>query len=183
MHEREKQKWRHSVVSNSSRPHGLQPTRLLHPWDFPGESTGVGCHCLLQRHKRECGQVPCHPRFLECHYLPCIFTVSSGSKGKSDTDTTRFSCHSRSLSEFPRVAGPPEACAHEAPWVLKGDELAGNSRHPHALIYSTYMHTPCLVWLHSQHIRSKIKLSRIPRDSDLRQIKMHIWESSCRHCH
>ena len=27
--------------------HGLQPTRLLHPWDFPGKSTEVGCHCLL----------------------------------------------------------------------------------------------------------------------------------------
>ena len=24
------------------------PTRLLGPWDFPGESTGVGCHFLLQ---------------------------------------------------------------------------------------------------------------------------------------
>ena len=21
--------------------------RLLHPWDFPGRGTGVGCHCLL----------------------------------------------------------------------------------------------------------------------------------------
>ena len=31
-----------SVVSDSSRPHGLHPTRLLHPWDFPGKSTGVG---------------------------------------------------------------------------------------------------------------------------------------------
>ena len=37
----------HSVMSDSSRPQGLQPTRLLHPWDFPGKSTGVGCHCLL----------------------------------------------------------------------------------------------------------------------------------------
>ena len=36
-----------SVVSDSSRPHGLQPTRLLRPWDFPGKSTGVGCHHLL----------------------------------------------------------------------------------------------------------------------------------------
>ena len=30
------------------RPHGLQPTRLLHPWNFLGKSTGVGCHFLLQ---------------------------------------------------------------------------------------------------------------------------------------
>ena len=47
MHESEKWKWSHPVVSDSLRPHGLQPTRLLHPWDFPGKSTGVGCHCLL----------------------------------------------------------------------------------------------------------------------------------------
>ena len=47
MHESEKWKWSRSVMSNSLRPHGLQPTRLLHPWDFPGKNTGVGCHCLL----------------------------------------------------------------------------------------------------------------------------------------
>ena len=47
MHESEKWKWSHSVVSNSFRPHRLQPTRLLHPWDSPGKSTGMGCHCLL----------------------------------------------------------------------------------------------------------------------------------------
>ena len=34
-------------MSNSSLPHGLQPIRLLCPWDFPGKGTGVGCHCLL----------------------------------------------------------------------------------------------------------------------------------------
>ena len=38
----------HSVVSDSLRPHGLQPTRLFCPWDFPGKNTGVGCHSLLQ---------------------------------------------------------------------------------------------------------------------------------------
>ena len=47
MHESEKWKWSLSVMSDSVRPHGLQPTSLLHPWDFPGKSTGVGCHCLL----------------------------------------------------------------------------------------------------------------------------------------
>ena len=41
--------WKVKVKSLSrvQRPHGLEPIRLLHPWDFPGKSTGVGCHCLL----------------------------------------------------------------------------------------------------------------------------------------
>ena len=30
------------------QPQGLQPTRLLCPWDFPDKNTGVGCHSLLQ---------------------------------------------------------------------------------------------------------------------------------------
>ena len=33
-------------MSHCVGPHGLQPTRLLYPWDFLGNSTGVGCHCL-----------------------------------------------------------------------------------------------------------------------------------------
>ena len=40
MHESEKWKWSRSVLSDSLRPHGLQPSRLLRPWDFPGKSTG-----------------------------------------------------------------------------------------------------------------------------------------------
>ena len=38
----------HSAMSDSVRPHGLQPTRLLCPWGSPGKDTGVGCHALLQ---------------------------------------------------------------------------------------------------------------------------------------
>ena len=29
-------------------PHGLQPSRLLCPWNFPGKNTGMGCHFFLQ---------------------------------------------------------------------------------------------------------------------------------------
>ena len=35
-------------MSDSVRPQRRQPTRLLHPWDSPGKSTGVGCQFLLQ---------------------------------------------------------------------------------------------------------------------------------------
>ena len=45
-------------MSNPQRPHGLQPSRLLRPWDFPGKNTRVGCHCLLQQCRR--------PRFNPC---------------------------------------------------------------------------------------------------------------------
>ena len=35
-------------MSDSVRPHELQPTRLPRPWDSPGKNTGMGCHFLLQ---------------------------------------------------------------------------------------------------------------------------------------
>ena len=38
----------HSAMSDSFRPHGLQPTRFLSPWDSPGKNTGVDCYFLLQ---------------------------------------------------------------------------------------------------------------------------------------
>ena len=44
-------------MSDPQWPHGLQPTRLLRPWDFPGRSTGVGCHRLL-RHQGLEGDIP-----------------------------------------------------------------------------------------------------------------------------
>ena len=37
-----------SAESNSSRPHGMKPTRIFCPWRFSGKKTGVGCHFLLQ---------------------------------------------------------------------------------------------------------------------------------------
>ena len=37
-----------SVMSNSSRPHGLWSARVFCPCNFPGKNTGVGIHSLLQ---------------------------------------------------------------------------------------------------------------------------------------
>ena len=95
MHESENWKWSRSDVSDSLRPHGLQPTRLLYPWDFPSKSTGVGCHRLsvqfsslqfsrsvvsdsLQPHESQHARPPCpsptpgvhsnsHPSSQWCH--------------------------------------------------------------------------------------------------------------------
>ena len=51
----------------SLQPHGLQPARLLCPWDSPGKNTGVGGHALLQ------GIFPTRrssPGLLRCRQIP-----------------------------------------------------------------------------------------------------------------
>jgi len=72
IHESEKWKQSRSVVFDSLRPHGPQPTRLLHPWDFPGKSTGVGCHCLLRLLDVSFANISSHSVgcFLFCWYKP-----------------------------------------------------------------------------------------------------------------
>ena len=37
-----------ALASDSLQPYGLQPARLLCPWDSPGKNTGVGCQARLQ---------------------------------------------------------------------------------------------------------------------------------------
>ena len=55
-----------SVVSDSLQPCGLQPTRLLCPWDSPGKNTGVGGHALLQGIFPTQGSHPC---LLHCRWF------------------------------------------------------------------------------------------------------------------
>ena len=57
-----------SVMSDSLRPHRLQPTRFLRPWDFPGNNTGVGCHFLLQEIFPTQGSNPGLPRCRQTLY-------------------------------------------------------------------------------------------------------------------
>ena len=77
-------KWKVKVkslsLSDPQRPHGLQPSRLR-PWDFPGRSTGVGCHCLLRIYA--CS-FPLSTDFAAFHifWLSCAF-ISPSSKGPS----------------------------------------------------------------------------------------------------
>ena len=49
--------------------HGLSPTRLLCPWDFPGKNTGVGCHSFLQGIFPTPGSNPCLLNW-QADYLP-----------------------------------------------------------------------------------------------------------------
>ena len=92
MHESETWKWSRSVVSDSQRPHELQPTRLLRPWDFPGKSTGVGYHCLL-RWLCLLGKTNCvlnNRCSSPLMFSPCPIACSRKSQGRS---VPRLSSH------------------------------------------------------------------------------------------
>ena len=52
--------------------HGLQPTRLLCPWYFPGKKTGVGCQLLLQ------GIFPTQGSSLQSHALQVVSCTAGG---------------------------------------------------------------------------------------------------------
>ena len=70
---------------DSSRPHGLQPTRLLCPWDVLGKSTGVGCRCLLQPHMLVMLKI-LQARLQQCvnHELPDVQAGSRKGRGTRD---------------------------------------------------------------------------------------------------
>ena len=71
-----------SVVSNSLQPYGLQPTRLLCPWDFQGRNTGGGCDFLLQRISQPSNQthVSCTGRFFTIEPPGTTFSQLNPSK-------------------------------------------------------------------------------------------------------
>ena len=69
----------HSVMSDSLQPHGMQPTRLLCPWNSAGKNTEVGGCSLLQEIFLTQGLNPGlpHCRWILYHLghqgIPCIW--------------------------------------------------------------------------------------------------------------
>ena len=78
-----------AVMSESLWYHGLQPTRLLCPWHFPGKNTGVGFHFLLQRIFPTQGSNPC---LLHCRQiLSCLSHQGSPADGDYINENRRLS--------------------------------------------------------------------------------------------
>ena len=111
MHESEKWKWSPSVVSDSWRPHGLQPSRLLRPWDFPGKSTGVGCHCLLWQY---------HLPF-KIVVLKCSSKVAEEWDGEATFSPTNSSKIIWMLSNFHKTTSE---CWQRTPGTQKGSPFS-----------------------------------------------------------
>ena len=66
------------LTSDSLRPHGLEPARLLCLWEFSGKNIGVGCHFLLQETFPTQGSSP-HLRHLLPRHAASFLLRHSGS--------------------------------------------------------------------------------------------------------
>ena len=68
-------------MSDSLQPRGLQPVRLLRPWDSTGKNTRVGCHVFLQGIFPTQGQNPCHLSLL--HWQPVSLPLAPSGRWNS----------------------------------------------------------------------------------------------------
>ena len=117
MHESEKWKGSRSVVSDPQRPHGLQPSWLLRPWDFPGKNTGVGCHCQMLLQSKSCHLIS------PLEFAPHFGDHSKGMKrGKEETEIGSWHHWATSLSLFDFHALEKEMATHSSvlAWRIPG---------------------------------------------------------------
>ena len=103
-------------MSNSLQPQGLQPARLLCPWDFPGKNTGVGCHFLLQGIFPTQGSNPGLPHCRQTLY--CLSHQGSPHQGRGDQEITKISVQFSSVVQScltlcdPMDCSPPGSFVH-----------------------------------------------------------------------
>ena len=119
MRESEKWKWSRSVVSNPQQPHGLQPTRLLRPWDFPGKRTGVGCHCLLHQYllgfmKHKFGKCCLFHHCFSLYHLSCrqgLLEVTSFQSQTPEMGTLLIPSYSQGITSPPGLGQVLHPCS------------------------------------------------------------------------
>ena len=128
-----------SVVSDSLWPHGLQPARLLCPWDSPGKNWG-GLHALLQGifpiqisnpGLPHCRQILYHlshqrnPRILACIAYPFSkesFLTKESNRGFLHCKWISYQLNYQGspLSHWNGLTGDPGEAANQGPMCSTG---------------------------------------------------------------
>ena len=90
-----------SVLSDSVRPQGLQPAKLLCPWDSPGKKTGVNSHCLLQGIFPTQGS---NPDLLHCRQI--LYRLSQETRVRSKDENTKGEGFPPSPSSLRNISRP-----------------------------------------------------------------------------
>ena len=104
--------FRCSVVSNSLQFHGLQPYRLVSPWNFPSNNTGVGYHFLLQRifltqrlNLHSISHISCIGRCILYHQHHLGIPTELKTQNTNDSQSWGFPCCSAGKESACNVGG------------------------------------------------------------------------------
>ena len=139
------------MVSDSLWPHGLQPTRLLCPWDSPGKNTGVGCHAFLQGILSTQGL---NPRLLHCRQiLYCLRHKAVTFNATKQTSRQRYFRWWKNLSVLPFLVSPKlvflssELCIMAGhwgqPWPASPPDM-GDTKLPGVMDRTMFIFLSCL---------------------------------------
>ena len=87
------------------QPHGLQPAKLLCPWDSPGKNTRLGCHGLLQGIFQTQESNWCLLHLLHCRWI--LYPLSHVGINRQLLCYLPVSCslHSMNSSKPPKLTG------------------------------------------------------------------------------
>ena len=103
----------------------MKPTRILRPWDFPGKSTRVGCHFLLQviKKKKKKSAYKCRrhwfdPWIKEIPLEKGMATHSSILAWKSLGQRSPVCCSPRGRKELDETEGLGGRSSKILPWRL-----------------------------------------------------------------
>ena len=96
-------------MPDPQRPHGPQPSKLLHPWDFQGKYTGVRCHCLLRNAVLGCNLRS--NRMISVHFQgkPFIITVIQVCAPKTNAEEAEVEWIYEDLQDLLELT-PPKRC-------------------------------------------------------------------------
>ena len=136
-------------------PHGLWPSRLLYPWDFPGKNTRVVCHFLprISSGPKDWTHVSCIGRQILCHWATTLLCQSVSSVAQScltlcdatDCSMPGFHVHHQ-LLEFIQT---------HVHWVGDAIQLSPPlSPSPH--IFNLSQHQGLYKWVSSSHQVAKV---------------------------
>ena len=136
-----------SVMSDSMQPHGLQPARLLSPWDFSGKNTGVGCHALLPGSSRPRDQT----------HVSCLAGGFFTHWASGEAPILTWSPSKGSISKYHHTAG--EADVGSGCLGLQHMDLGGCKFSGHCRLYegdfSSFSWWSPEAWGQGMHIGSK----------------------------
>ena len=144
------------AVSDPLQPHGLYASRLLCPWKFPGRSTGVGCHFLLQGIFPTRGSNPglLHLLHWQADSLPlCPWDQFSSVAQSCPTLCNPMDCSKPSLPVQHQL---PEFTQTHAHWVDDAIQSSRPLSSPSPPVFNLSQHQGLFKWVSSSHQLPKL---------------------------